>query len=224
MAGVIMWRSLCFCSGLQVQHPTGCCKDNKAFDIPHSTINDFVHKVADKIIGLQNRVITFPLPDELPGIGAGFERLAGSAAFSTVVGSTDGCHIRFKPPSSDAQCYLNRKFFFFFQFKCRLYMYKCNFLDIFVGYPASVHNARVLKNMQCPSIHNTSISCTHLRATVFWGWWISLYIPTHHPHNTSQGASEKSCCSTVQQTPCKVPVSDREGLWHHEDQVASHIF
>ncbi|XP_056118293.1 uncharacterized protein LOC130095554 [Rhinichthys klamathensis goyatoka] len=118
---------------------------SRAFGIPRSTVNDIVHKVATKIIKLKNRLICFPPPHELDIIGAGFAHLAGSAAFAKVVGSIDGCHIRVKPPSTDAQCYYNRKFFHSVQMQA-VCDHQCQFLDIFVGYPGSVHDSRVLKN------------------------------------------------------------------------------
>ncbi|KAL7378403.1 hypothetical protein ABVT39_013006 [Epinephelus coioides] len=117
---------------------------SRAIGIPRSTVNDIIHRVADKIISLKNRVTCFPPPEELETLGAGFHRLAGSAAFARVVGSIDGCHIRIKPPSADPQCYFNRKLFYFqLQAVCDTH---CQLIDIFVGYPGSVHDARVLKN------------------------------------------------------------------------------
>ncbi|KAM3611514.1 uncharacterized protein V6R79_019929 [Siganus canaliculatus] len=118
---------------------------SRAFGIPRSTVNDIAHRMADKILTLKNRVIRFPSPDELQQIGTGFQRLAGSAAFGRVVGSIDGCHIRIKPPSADAQCYFNRKLFHSVQLQA-ICDHQCQFLDLFVGHPGSVHDARVLKN------------------------------------------------------------------------------
>ena len=118
---------------------------SRAFDIPRSTVYDIIHRVTDKVIKLKNQIISFPPRDELHNIGAGFERLAGSAALAKVVGSIDGCHIRIKPKSADAQCYFNRKLFHSIQLQA-VCDHQCKFLDIFVGYPGSVHDSRVLKN------------------------------------------------------------------------------
>ncbi|KAF7653867.1 hypothetical protein LDENG_00077650, partial [Lucifuga dentata] len=142
-----------------------------------------------QIIGLQKSVINYPLPDELPGIGVGFEGLAESATFYRLVGSIDGCHIRIKPPCSDAQCYLNRKLFLSVQMQA-VFDHKCNFFGHICWLPCSVHNARVLKNspLYVHQLYPPESYCSG-------GWWISLYVPTHHPYNTLQGASEKSSCS-----------------------------
>ncbi|KAE8278864.1 putative nuclease HARBI1 [Larimichthys crocea] len=118
---------------------------SRAFAIPRSTVHDIIHRVTEKVLRLKNRLIFFPSADQLQTTGAGFERLAGSAAFARVVGSIDGCHIRIKPPSADAQCYFNRKLFHSIQLQA-VCDHQCQFLDIFVGYPGSVHDARVLKN------------------------------------------------------------------------------
>ncbi|XP_034539820.1 putative nuclease HARBI1 [Notolabrus celidotus] len=118
---------------------------SRAFGIPRSTIHDIVHKVSKTVNGLKNRVICLPPQDDLARIGAGFENLAGSAAFNHVVGSIDGCHIRIKPPSHDAQCYFNRKLFYSVQMQA-VCDHQCQFLDVFIGYPGSVHDSRVLKN------------------------------------------------------------------------------
>ncbi|RXN16489.1 nuclease HARBI1 [Labeo rohita] len=116
-----------------------------AFDIPKSTVHDIVHRISRAVICILKRVITFPTPDDLEEVGAGFAQLAGSPAFCTVAGAIDGCHIRIKAPASDAPCYFNRKLFHSVQLQA-ITDHKGKFIDIFVGYPGSVHDARVLKN------------------------------------------------------------------------------
>ncbi|RXN13240.1 nuclease HARBI1 [Labeo rohita] len=116
-----------------------------AFDIPKSTVHDIVHRISRAVICILKRVITIPTPDDLEEVGAGFAQLAGSPAFCTVAGAIDGCHIRIKAPASDAPCYFNRKLFHSVQLQA-ITDHKGKFIDIFVGYPGSVHDARVLKN------------------------------------------------------------------------------
>ncbi|KAJ8410009.1 hypothetical protein AAFF_G00210500 [Aldrovandia affinis] len=50
-----------------------------------------VHRVTKKLLKLKNRVIHFPSHADLENTGNGFAQLAGSPAFSRVVGSIDGC-------------------------------------------------------------------------------------------------------------------------------------
>ncbi|CAG5855637.1 unnamed protein product [Menidia menidia] len=118
---------------------------SRAFGIPRTTVYEVVRKMANKVIGLQKRIISLPSSDELTNIAAGFERLSGSRAFSKVVGSLDGCHVRIKPPSDESQRYINRKLFHSIQIQ-GVCDHQCRFLDIFVGYPGSVPDERVLQN------------------------------------------------------------------------------
>lgn len=73
----------------------------------------------------------------------GFQCLANSSAFSQSVGAIDRGHICIKalhgPHTED---YLNKKWLHFVQVICNT----GTFLDIFVGYPGSVHDTRVLRN------------------------------------------------------------------------------
>ncbi len=78
-------------------------------------------------------------------VGEVFALLVGSPAFSSAVGAIDGCHIHLKPPATTAQCYLNRKLFHSIQLQA-ITDHLGKFIDIFVGYPGSVHDARVLRN------------------------------------------------------------------------------
>ncbi|KAL0150458.1 hypothetical protein M9458_054275 [Cirrhinus mrigala] len=85
------------------------------------------------------------LSDDLEAVGAGFAHLARSPAFSRVVGAIDGCHIRMKPPANNSHCYYNRKLFHSIQLQA-ITDHHGKFFDVFVGYPGSVHDSRVLRN------------------------------------------------------------------------------
>ncbi|XP_025155207.1 protein ALP1-like isoform X1 [Harpegnathos saltator] len=65
--------------------------------------------------------------------------------FPGVIGAIDGSHIRIDKPTEDPNSYINRKQYF------SLYIqgvanHNMKFLDVFVGYPGSVHDTRVFKN------------------------------------------------------------------------------
>ncbi|KAI2646155.1 hypothetical protein H4Q32_026905 [Labeo rohita] len=117
----------------------------RAFDMPRSTVHMIVHKVSKMLLHIKHKVIHFPSFEELEEISTGFANLAGSPVFGSVAGSIDGCHIRIKPPSADSMCYLNRKLFYSIQLQA-LCDHRGKYLDIFVGYPGSVHDSRVLRN------------------------------------------------------------------------------
>ncbi len=79
-------------------------------------------------------------------IGEGFERLSRHVAFRRAAGAIDGCHIRICAPGKGlSQCYFNRKLYpsIILQAICDP---SKKILDIFVGFPGSVHDSRVLKN------------------------------------------------------------------------------
>ncbi|KAK0142797.1 Protein ALP1-like [Merluccius polli] len=117
----------------------------RAFAMPRSTVHMLVHRTSKKVVALLPQVIRLPAEGDLGRLGAGFSRLAGSAAFSRVVGSIDGCHVRVKPPKEDAACYLNRKLFYSIQFQA-VVDHAARFLDVFIGFPGSAHDSRVLKH------------------------------------------------------------------------------
>ncbi|CAJ1061425.1 hypothetical protein H4Q32_000108 [Xyrichtys novacula] len=76
-----------------------------ACDIPKSTVHDIAHRVTKAVLGILDRTIRLPNPDQLEDIAAGFSRLGGSPALRTVVGAIDGCHVRIKPPVYYRQLY-----------------------------------------------------------------------------------------------------------------------
>ncbi|CAJ1084164.1 nuclease HARBI1 [Xyrichtys novacula] len=116
-----------------------------ACDIPKSTVHDIAHRVTKAVMGILGRTIRLPNPDQLEDIAAGFSRLGGSPALRTVVGAIDGCHVRIKPPAAHQLDFLNRKLFHSIQLQA-ICDHQGRFLDLFVGFPGSVHDARVLRN------------------------------------------------------------------------------
>uniref|UniRef100_A0A3Q3F1G4 DDE Tnp4 domain-containing protein n=1 Tax=Labrus bergylta TaxID=56723 RepID=A0A3Q3F1G4_9LABR len=117
----------------------------EAFAIPTQTVFDLVHKASKRVLAIVKRVIRFPTAAEMDRVGAGFARLAGSAVFARVAGSIDGCHVRVVAPAAHEQAYLNRRLFHSIQFQA-ICDHRGKFLDVFVGYPGSVHDARVLRH------------------------------------------------------------------------------
>ncbi|XP_041840404.1 protein ALP1-like [Melanotaenia boesemani] len=83
--------------------------------------------------------------EELHAVGQGFAHLSGSPAFHNVVGAIDGSHIRLKPPAQHRIDYLNYKGFYSVNMQA-ICDSSGRFLDIFVGYPGSVHDTRIMKN------------------------------------------------------------------------------
>lgn len=60
-------------------------------------------------------------------------------------GAIDGSHIKIDKPVEDPDSYINRKQYFSIHVQGTV-NHDMKFIDVFIGYPGSVHDARVLKN------------------------------------------------------------------------------
>ncbi|XP_033847383.1 putative nuclease HARBI1 [Periophthalmus magnuspinnatus] len=118
---------------------------SRVFGIPRSTVHCIVHRVTGEVVALRHKVIHLPTNDDFEAVTLGFARLARHRAFRRAAGAIDGCHVRIRPPSGpDGQCYRNRKLFpsIILQAVCD---HQGRFIDTYVGWPGSVHDARVLR-------------------------------------------------------------------------------
>ncbi|KAH7958575.1 hypothetical protein HPB49_002904 [Dermacentor silvarum] len=115
------------------------------FNIPRTTTFRMVTSVLKLMVKRVNKMVYFPKPECLPQIEAGFCTMSKNDHFDGFVGAIDGCHIRIQAPAGMHQDYFNRKQFYSIQLQA-----VCDhhgiFIDIFVGFPGSVHDTRVLKN------------------------------------------------------------------------------
>uniref|UniRef100_A0A8C9ZC86 DDE Tnp4 domain-containing protein n=1 Tax=Sander lucioperca TaxID=283035 RepID=A0A8C9ZC86_SANLU len=120
---------------------------SRVFCMPLPTVHRVVHRMVDEVVAVLPQFVRFPrTQEELQVVGDGFARLAHHRAFSKAAGAVDGCHIRIKCPGGpDGHDYNNRKLFpsVVLQAVCD---HQGRFMDIFLGYPGSVHDARILKN------------------------------------------------------------------------------
>ncbi|XP_034741089.1 protein ALP1-like [Etheostoma cragini] len=101
---------------------------SRAFAMPRTTVHRAVHKTSRKVLSLLPQVVRLPTEEDFPHVG-----------------SIDGCHVRVTPPAEDAACYLNRKIFYSVQFQA-VCDHTAKFIDVFIGFSGSAHDARVLKN------------------------------------------------------------------------------
>ena len=67
-----------------------------------------------------------------------------------MLGALDGSHIRIDRPQEDHISYYNRKKFYSIQVQA-LVDHKCKFRHVFIGYPGSVHDARVFTESDLPA-------------------------------------------------------------------------
>ncbi|KAK8763857.1 hypothetical protein V5799_033534 [Amblyomma americanum] len=115
------------------------------FNVPRTTTFRMVTSALNLMTRQLDKMVYFPKQNELPQIAAGFKALSGNDRFDGFVGAIDGCHVRIQAPESLPQDYFCRKQFYSIQLQA-VCDHRGIFLDIFTGYPGSVHDARVLRN------------------------------------------------------------------------------
>ncbi|XP_077553666.1 uncharacterized protein LOC144168586 [Haemaphysalis longicornis] len=116
------------------------------FDVSESTVHAAITRVVGFLLEISAREIRWPNVDERERIKSSFlslRRVPGGG-LPDVVGAIDGCHIRISRPSESADSYFNRK-----KFYSIVIQDVCDgdlmFTDVFVGFPGSAHDARVLR-------------------------------------------------------------------------------
>ncbi|XP_062516381.1 uncharacterized protein LOC134191776 [Corticium candelabrum] len=113
------------------------------FGIGRSTVCSIVHSTCRAIVHcLMSGYITFPTGEMLTDVVKGFSQ---SFNFPQCAGAIDGCHIPVSPPALNHTDYYNRKGWYSVILQA-VVDHKYLFRDINVGWPGSVHDARVLAN------------------------------------------------------------------------------
>ena len=113
------------------------------FGIGKSTVCEIVHETVDAIITrLKQDYIRFPTGQAQRDVINGFESTWG---FPQCVGALDGCHIPVRPPSLAHTDYYNRKGWYSIIVQA-VVDHEYLFRNINVGWPGSVHDARVFAN------------------------------------------------------------------------------
>lgn len=154
-----------------------------AFGVPRSTVHRVIRRIAAEIKAKLGTLISLPTQDMLPDIGCGFCHFAQGPDFTSAAGAIDGCRIQIKPPGNQHQAdYINQKLFPSIQLQA-ICDATGRFLDTFVGYLGSVHDARVLRN-------SPIISQVHYPPAGFFPpgrWWSSApgknLFQSSHPTN-----------------------------------------
>nr|XP_002736880.1 PREDICTED: putative nuclease HARBI1-like [Saccoglossus kowalevskii] len=115
------------------------------FNITESSVIKVRRQVTNVIlIHLLNNTIHWPLRRELQGISACFNDMHTSN-LPNIIGAVDGSHIPISTPHEQPDAYYNRKKFrsVVLQGVCREDL---QFIDVSVGCPGRMHDARVLRN------------------------------------------------------------------------------
>ena len=114
------------------------------FGVAKSTVCGIVKQVREKTVRilLPGYIYVTQSRQEVQEKIDGFESRAG---FPQVVGAVDGCHVPIIGPEQSPEDYINRKGFHSLILQ-GLVDSDYRFLDICVGWPGKVHDARVFKN------------------------------------------------------------------------------
>ena len=112
------------------------------FGIGRSTVGEIVIETCQAIAKLLPRYVKIPRGDSLNEIVKGFEEYWG---FPQAAGAIDGSHIPIIKPKESAADYYNRKGYYSIIVQA-LVDFRGRFLDVYMGWPGKVHDARVFVN------------------------------------------------------------------------------
>jgi hypothetical protein len=116
----------------------------KPFGVQRCTVCVILHEFCNALAesNLRKRLLRFPKGDELAAVIQGFEDEWG---FPQCAGAVDGTHIPICPPAENSRDYFNRKGWasIIVQATCD---FEYKFTSVNIGWPGSVHDARVFAN------------------------------------------------------------------------------
>ena len=113
------------------------------FGVAKCTVCTIIHDTCAAFVKVfLSRIIKFPTEEALKRTIAGFDL---KWQFIQCAGAIDGCNIPVKPPSQHHTDYYNRKGWYSVILQA-VVDHDYLFMDIMVGWPGSVHDARVLAN------------------------------------------------------------------------------
>ena len=113
------------------------------FGVAKGTVCVIVNDVCKAIVKvLLKQYVRFPSEEQIQDVVKGFETKFG---FPQCIGAVDGTHIPILAPNKCAKDYYNRKGYhsLLMQAVCD---HRYCFTDIYIGWPGSVHDARVFNN------------------------------------------------------------------------------
>ncbi|XP_050038849.1 uncharacterized protein [Dermacentor andersoni] len=126
------------------------------FDVAESSVHACVTRFVHFLHSLSGDVICWPSSAEMSRIKAGFLAKSGGKGPRNAIGCIDGSHIQILTPSESTQSYFNRK-----KWPSIILQGICDdrnrFLNVFIGFPGSVHDARVLK--ESPFFARAPLEC-----------------------------------------------------------------
>lgn len=115
------------------------------FNITLSSLHVVITRVADFLVNMAPEVIRFPTDEEREATVRHFGTAKNEKRFPRTVGAVDGTHIKINRPKHDQESYFTRKKEHAIHVQ-GIVDHRKKFIDVFVGYPGSVHDARVFRN------------------------------------------------------------------------------
>ena len=117
------------------------------FGLGRSTVGEIVTDTCTAIVShLMPKYVRLPNNDGLRAIIDGFENRWG---FPQTIGAIDGSHIPIMKPQESASDYYNRKGYYSVIMQA-VVDFRGMFMDVNIGWPGKVHDARVFGNFIFP--------------------------------------------------------------------------
>ena len=150
------------------------------FGVCEASVFRIRNRIADMFVKkVMKKLIKFPDHENCVNTAESFENRYG---FPGVVGAIDGTHIRIPRPVVDGDQYFNRKDFYSLntQVICN---FNLEFLDVFVGFPGRVHDARVFHNSPIPEMLKQLNNAYHLLGDAAYPLLLGLLTPFRETAN-----------------------------------------
>ncbi|KAI8516593.1 hypothetical protein Bbelb_051740 [Branchiostoma belcheri] len=113
------------------------------FGVSEGSVSNIVYEVCNAVVDILGpQYLTFPRGERLTEIVRGYEERWG---FPQCGGAIDGSHIEVKAPADLRTDFYNRKGWYSMVLQ-GIVDYRYRFIDVYTGWPGSVHDARVLRN------------------------------------------------------------------------------
>ena len=119
-------------------------KTANAFGLSRSTVSNVVRKVCHAICEHMGPLL-IRLPKTEQEVKEKTKKFFEVWQFPQCLGAVDGTHIDIKQPSDNASDYINRKGWFSLNVQACC-DYSCQFMDVVIKWPGSVHDARMFVN------------------------------------------------------------------------------
>ncbi|KAJ8915701.1 hypothetical protein NQ315_000635 [Exocentrus adspersus] len=125
-----------------IGHQTASYRDvGDRFNVTISSVNRIVQRLTLFLSNLSIDIIKWPNEAEKRLSEEHFR----ANGFPNIIGAIDGSHIKIDRPINDPHSYINRKGYYSIQMQA-VCDHKRKIIDVFIGYPGSVHDSRVFRN------------------------------------------------------------------------------